>query len=122
MRFLGIIPLVLGIAINLWTDNLFKKNQTTVRPNEKPNKLISEGIFRYSRHPMYLGFVLILLGVAIQLGSITAFVAPLLMFVTLETKFIPLEEKSLQAEFGKEYLRYKAKVGQWFSLPFNKRF
>ena len=60
----GVIPLVLGIAMNLVADKSFKKNETTVKPLEESTVLITDGVFRVSRHPMYLGFVFILLGIA----------------------------------------------------------
>jgi len=117
MPVLGLTSIALGVGINLWADNLFKKYKTTVKPCEVPGKLVTEGIFRYSRHPMYLGFVLILLGIAATLGSLSPFLAPILMFLVSEIKFIPLEEKNLQEQFGEEYGRYKAKVGRWLSFP-----
>jgi protein-S-isoprenylcysteine O-methyltransferase Ste14 len=69
-NLLGIIPLVLGIVMNLIADRAFKKVGTTVKPYEESRTLITEGIFRVSRHPMYVGFVLILLGIAIFMGSL----------------------------------------------------
>jgi len=62
---------------------------------------------------MYLGFILILIGVATLLGSLSAFVTPILMFIILEIKFIPMEEKNLEKAFGKEYFKYKHKVRKW---------
>lgn len=92
---------------------MFKQKNTTVKPFEKSSGLITEGPFRFSRHPMYLGFVSILFGLAIFLGSITPFLAPMLMFVTLEEKFIPQEEKNLEKIFGKKYRNYKHSVRKW---------
>jgi protein-S-isoprenylcysteine O-methyltransferase Ste14 len=112
-RFLGSILVVVGVGINLWADVLLKKYKTTVKPHEVPNKLVTEGIFGYSRHPMYLGFVFILIGVAFLLGCVSAFISPHLKFINLDVKFIPLEEKNLERVFGSEYLRYKKHVRRW---------
>ena len=109
-RVLGIIPITFGLAINIWADNLFKKKKTTVKPNKIPTYLITEGPFSFSRNPMYLGFVSLLLGVATVLGSLSSFIAPILMFLTLEKKFIPLEEKQMEKYFGKKYRQYKSRV------------
>jgi protein-S-isoprenylcysteine O-methyltransferase Ste14 len=50
----GVIPLAFGIIINLSADKSFKKNETTVKPLEKSDRLITKGVFKISRHPMYL--------------------------------------------------------------------
>jgi len=111
--YFGIILVVIGAILNLWADGQLKKGKTTVKPFEKPSILITDGAFCISRHPIYLGFVLILMGVAILLGSLISLAAPILMLITLETKFIPKEEQNLEEVFGREYLDYKNCVRQW---------
>ncbi|MDY7009357.1 MAG: isoprenylcysteine carboxylmethyltransferase family protein [Planctomycetota bacterium] len=68
-RYLGILPMIIGILLNVWSDQLFKKNKTTVKPFEQSSRLITQGPYRFSRHPMYLGMVLILAGLAVLLGT-----------------------------------------------------
>ncbi|NMB57462.1 isoprenylcysteine carboxylmethyltransferase family protein [Candidatus Beckwithbacteria bacterium] len=109
----GAIFIILGAILNIWADSMFKKRKTTVKPFEKPTVLIIDGSFRFTRHPIYLGFVSILFGLALLLGTVTSFFAPILMFITLEKKFIPQEEKNLEEVFGKEYLDYKNRVKRW---------
>jgi protein-S-isoprenylcysteine O-methyltransferase Ste14 len=112
-NLVGIVPVVLGIGINLWTDSIFKKSNTTVKPYEKPTSLEVSGPFRISRHPMYLGMEAILLGDAIILGSIVAFIFPIIFVILIESMFIPLEEKNLESVFGEKYLEYKRRVRRW---------
>ena len=97
----------------VWADNLFKKLSTEVKSFDKPTVLVMEGPFRVSRHPMYLGFVVLLIGVAIMLGSLVALIAPVTMFITLETIFIPFEEKQCAEAFGQAYSDYKKRVRRW---------
>lgn len=111
--YLGIPLIILGIGVNVWVDRLFKINKTTVKPFEQPSFLITKGPFRLSQHPMYLGFVSILLGEAIFLGSLITFIAPILMFITFEKYFIPYEERNLQKIFGKKYQDYKKQIRKW---------
>jgi protein-S-isoprenylcysteine O-methyltransferase Ste14 len=111
---LGILFIIAGLLINFWADNLFKKNKTTVKPNETPSSLIVSGPFSFSRHPMYLGFVFLLLGVAVLLNSLSSLLGPLMMFFTLEWKFIPFEEKEMEKTFGEKYLQYKKQIRRWF--------
>ena len=112
-NYLGILIIIFGIILNLWTDSLFKKRQTTVKPHEMPNFFISSGPFRISRHPMYLGMILILLGVAAFLGSLISFVFPIIFVMIMEKLFIPMEEKNLEKEFGDKYIAYKKRVRKW---------
>jgi len=111
--YLGVILIVFGISINLQTDKLFRQKETTVKPYEKPSKLIREGPFTFSRHPMYLGMVLILLGISILLGSLITILFPLLFFFVMQLLFIPYEEKQMQKQFKNEYTSYKKKVRKW---------
>lgn len=104
---------ILGIWISVWADQIFKKRKTTVKPFEKSSFLVKEGPFKISRHPMYLGFVMILFGLAWGLGNLIVFLTPLAMFAIFETMFIPYEEKSMLETFGQEYMDYKSKVRRW---------
>jgi protein-S-isoprenylcysteine O-methyltransferase Ste14 len=112
-NYSGIIFIVFGIAINLWADAIFKKQNTAVKPDEKPSRLIESGPFRISRHPMYLGMIVILLGIAILMGSLSAFIFPIIFFLIMQFKYIPQEEKIMENEFGKAYLDYKKKARKW---------
>jgi len=112
-RLFGFPLIIAGLVINFWADSLFKKNKTTVKPNEIPTRLIVNGPFSFSRHPMYLGFVSLLLGVSVLLGSFSSFISPILMFITLEKKFIPLEEQQMEKVFGNKYREYQKKVRRW---------
>jgi protein-S-isoprenylcysteine O-methyltransferase Ste14 len=109
----GLIFVIIGIILNLWTDSLFKKTKTTVKPDEKPTTFLTSGPFHFSRHPMYLGMVFILLGVSIVLGSVIGFIFPILFVFLMQKLFIPVEEKNMEAAFGQKYLNYKKKIRCW---------
>lgn len=110
---IGIAPLALGIAINLVADAAFKKHGTTVKPFEESTALVTDGFFRVSRHPMYLGFVLVLLGIAILLGSLTPFVVVIVFAILMDRVFITVEERMMEEAFGEEWLEYKKRVRRW---------
>ena len=112
-NLLGLIPLTLGIVINLVADKSFKKHETTVKPLENSTVLITTGVFRLTRHPMYLGFVLILLGVAVLMGSVTPYAVVLVFAIFMEIVFIKYEEKKLEKTFSEVWLEYKKKVRRW---------
>ena len=110
---LGVIPVVIGIITNLITDSSFKKHNTTVKPLLDTNALITNGIFRISRNPMYLGFGLILLGIAIMLGTIFPFIIAAGYMIFLDIVFIQFEEKKLESKFGTGWLNYRSQVRRW---------
>lgn len=112
-NYLGIILVAFGIVINLWADSLFKKKQTTVKPYEMPNFFIDSGPFKLSRHPMYLGMLSILLGVAVLLGSVTTFIFPIIFIIIIDRLFVSIEENNLEKKFGKKYTDYKKSVRRW---------
>ena len=88
-NLLGILLLVMGISINLIADAAFKREQTTVKhPFEKSTALIVTGVFRISRHPMYLGMVFILLGIAILMGTLTPLIVIVIFGILMELVFV----------------------------------
>jgi len=110
---LGLIPLVAGIMLNILADRAFHQAGTTVKPFQESTRLITDGVFRISRHPMYLGFVLILVGVAILLGSLTPWVIVPIFATLMEVVFIQVEERMLAEKFGSDWTAYKKKVRRW---------
>jgi protein-S-isoprenylcysteine O-methyltransferase Ste14 len=112
-RALGILPLVLGIGLNLAADRSFKRHGTAVKPLGKSTVLVTSGAFRVSRHPMYLGFVLILLGVALLMGSLTPVALVLGFALFMDRVFVRYEERKLEATFGQAWLDYSKRVRRW---------
>jgi protein-S-isoprenylcysteine O-methyltransferase Ste14 len=112
-NLLGVIPLAAGVILNLVADRDFKKHQTTVKPFEEATVLITTGVYRLSRNPMYLGFELILIGVALLLGSLTPLAVVILFPILMEALFIRVEEQMLTQQFGPSWLAYQKEVRRW---------
>jgi len=112
-NLLGLIPLVIGVALNLVADGAFSRAGTTVKPFQESSTLLTDGVYRLSRHPMYLGFVLILIGVAILLRTLTPWVIIPIFAVLMEVVFIQAEERMLGEKFGPDWVAYKKKVRRW---------
>jgi protein-S-isoprenylcysteine O-methyltransferase Ste14 len=110
---LGVLPLVVGIVLNFAADAQLKRHRTTVKPFEESAALVTTGVYAGTRHPMYLGFVLILLGVAVLFGSVGPFVIVAVFPFVMEATFIRVEERMLTARFGEQWLAYRAKVRRW---------
>jgi protein-S-isoprenylcysteine O-methyltransferase Ste14 len=110
---LGLLPLALGIALNVVADQSFRAAKTTVKPFQESAALITDGVYRISRHPMYLGFVLILLGLAILLGSLFPLLIVPVFAVVMDRVFIVVEERMLGEKFGQAWLDYKGRTRRW---------
>jgi protein-S-isoprenylcysteine O-methyltransferase Ste14 len=111
--YLGFVFILLGLALNTWSVRLLKKRKTTIDFQEMPNRLVTDGPFRISRNPLYLGGVILSLGIAILLGSLITFVFPVALLLILDRLYIPAEETRLEKIFGEEYLEYRQKVRRW---------
>jgi protein-S-isoprenylcysteine O-methyltransferase Ste14 len=112
-NLLGIFPLVLGAALNVAGDNLFRKLGTTIRPGEPSTVLVTSGPFRLSRNPMYLGFGLILTGIATLLGSLLPFIVIPVFAAWIDRTFIQVEERMLADQFGAAWTAYRKKTRRW---------
>ena len=112
--YLGLIPFVLGNVLNALADQAFKQHETTVKPFAESTYLVTDGVFKLSRNPMYLGFVLILVGIAMLLGSLTPWIGVIVFPGLMQYRFIRIEETMLEAQFGNNWLEYKQKVRRWF--------
>ncbi len=101
------------MIMNVIASNSFNKHKTTIKPYEEPTALVTDGLFRVSRNPMYLGAVLLLTGVAITLGSLSSFIVVPVFFFLMNEIFIKKEEKILEEKSGEAYLAYKKQVRRW---------
>ena len=93
----------------------FVRAKTTVNPLDpgSAEKLVTTGLFRFSRNPMYLGMLLALTGWVIWLGAWSAMLAPAL-FIWIMTAFqIKPEERSLQLKFGDQFTLYRTRTRRW---------
>lgn len=100
---------VLAAVASLW------RSRTTINPlqPERASALVTDGIYRYTRNPMYLSLLLLLFGYACELWNWPAFLAPL-AYAAYITRFqIQPEERVLEAKFGEAYRAYKRRVRRW---------
>ena len=111
----GSLMIISGLIIILSAIILFKKYQTTITPLNPSNatKLITDGIYKFSRNPMYLGLLLVLLGISIILNLFGGFfLIPLFILYLNLFQIIP-EENAMVDLFKDEFLEYKKNVRRW---------
>lgn len=109
------LPLILtGIILAQYSKNIFRRNNTTVNTFDKPINIITTGIYKYSRNPMYLGMAIALAGFALLYqGSISSFVIFVLFLLISDYWYIRYEEKQMANTFGEEYTKYCKFTRRW---------
>lgn len=112
-RHIGIVVFVFGLSITFYSFYLFKKNKTPIIPGQKPEFMVAEGTYKFTRNPMYLGVTIGLLGISIYIGNMLSLLSPLIFFLIMNYYFVPFEEKLMENIFGREYLDYKNRVRRW---------
>ncbi len=113
VTYLGAALIVLGIASGAGPVIDFKRSETTVIPFKESSELVVSGMYKLSRNPMYLGMLLILLGVATLTGSLSPYVMAVLFVPILNRRVIRHEEVMLEDRFGDSYRSYKDRVRRW---------
>lgn len=110
---MGLAPLVLGLWLLLAGSGRFRKAGTNIKTFDEPGTLVTDGLFGVSRNPMYLGFVLVLAGVAGLMGTASPFALPILFAIVADLWYIGFEERALRRKFGAEYEAYARRVRRW---------
>lgn len=102
-----------GIAVILYCAGMFKKKGTNIEPWKKTSQIITSGVYRFSRNPIYLSFVIIGIGIGFAVNSIWIILMMIPLVLIISRFVIAKEERYLEAKFGKLYLSYKHKIRRW---------
>ena len=111
--YLGLAPILVGLIISASAAKAFRQVGTPVIPFEKSTTLVTDGWYRYTRNPMYLGLVIALIGVWIVLGTLSPLFALVAFVWIISLQFIRGEEQFLDEIFGEQYRSYKLRVRRW---------
>jgi protein-S-isoprenylcysteine O-methyltransferase Ste14 len=109
----GALLFVAGAAIMTAAAGLFRRLGTNIPPSQPTTTIATTGPYRWTRNPMYLGMALVYAGLAIGFDGPIAFALLPLVLIVIQTQVIAREERYLEAKFGDDYRRYKAKVRRW---------
>ena len=112
---LGYVAMALAVVVDLWALGLFRTWGTTFHPLrlEGNRVLVTDGIYRVTRNPMYLGLLLLLTGLAVRLGSLTPFLVLPFFVEVMNRGQIVHEERFLAAKYGEAYEAYRSRVRRW---------
>lgn len=109
------VILSIGILVIINPVVKFIKSKTTVNPVEFKNveKLVTSGIYKYSRNPMYLGMIMIIISTTVYYLNFYSLLTPFIFYFWINRFQIKREEVFLEEKFGQEYLSYKTKTRRW---------
>ena len=112
---LSLLVLILGLACAIPSFKLFARYKTTISPLKPSDAtaLVTEGMYRYSRNPMYLGLLLLTIASTIWFGTWFGIIINILFIFLINFLQIIPEEEALLEIFGKEYEEYKKNVRRW---------
>lgn len=113
VSIMGLFIMVSGGILAKSGSDYFEEKGTNIETFLPPDMLVSDGLYKYSRNPMYLGFMLLLIGLTILLGSLAAAVVCGLFFLVMNAWYIPYEEKVMHEIFRDAYAKYKLKTRRW---------
>ena len=109
----GVVLLALAAVLTLAALVSFLAARTTFVPRRKPDALITSGVFRLTRNPIYLADLLVLAGFALFWGKALGLLLLPVLFLVLKYRFILGEEARLRAVFGPEFEAYAARTRRW---------
>ncbi len=109
----GGLLIVAAATLLLAASGRFRKAGTDVKPWKSTSAIVAEGVYAFTRNPMYLGMALFYAGLALVFSSVGAvMLLPVLLFI-IRSQVIAREERYLEAKFGDEYRTYKTRVRRW---------
>ena len=112
-KLIASVIITLGFVIMMWAWFLFKKSNTVVCPTGTTSLIVTKGVYKFSRNPMYLGMTMMLTGASFLMGSVSSFLAPAAFFLIIDKFFIPYEEEKLFATMQDEYSQYFEETRRW---------
>lgn len=111
--WIGLVPIAAGICLAALGARLFSRAGTNIVPFTESTALVTEGVFSASRNPMYSGMMLALIGLALILNGMLAWLVIVAFFAVIRLFFIKNEEALMEETFGKDYVEYKNAVRRW---------
>jgi protein-S-isoprenylcysteine O-methyltransferase Ste14 len=114
-RFVGGVLILAGITAALHCSGLFRRGGGTPVPTEPPTRLVVNGLYLYSRNPIFVADVVILLGLFLHRGELLLLLYAGLAAVFAHALVVLREEPELRRRFGEEYARYEHAVPRWIA-------
>ena len=110
---LGGIVFLAGLALLIWAATTFRRAGTNVQTSQPTSTIVSDGPYRYTRNPIYLGMFLGLVGLAVGFDSLWSLILLVPFYAVIRYGVVAREEAYLELKFGDVFRAYKARVRRW---------
>jgi protein-S-isoprenylcysteine O-methyltransferase Ste14 len=115
-HLIGLLLVAGGVGLSFYAAAIFQTRDTTKNPYGEPAKFVTMMPYTFTRNPMYVGFTVVLLGLAAFFASPAMILAPVVFVVVIDRMVIAHEEQTMERLFGAEYLEYKKRVRRWLLM------
>jgi protein-S-isoprenylcysteine O-methyltransferase Ste14 len=109
----GVILILAGATVVIWARRGLKNAGQPAAPGKPTTQVVETGIYRFSRNPLYLGLIAVLVGLGLSVNIVWWVILALPMFFALQHLLILPEEQYLLARFGEQYATYMSRVRRW---------
>ena len=116
INLIGVLGLIASVSIFIAGFNLFKSYGEDPNPSSNTNRIITTGIFAYTRNPIYLAFVVFNFSMFLTFENVMYFLSSLGLGIWLHHWVIKIEEDFLLDQFSDEFTRYKSNVKRWLFI------
>lgn len=110
---LGLFMIIVALIIDVTAMRTLAAARTTILPHQRSDHLVTRGIFRFSRNPIYVANVMLIAGIGLFAGNVWLLLLAPVDGLATQKLAIEREEAHLEARFGKTYRDYKKKVNRW---------
>lgn len=113
LQTIGFALTFIGFLFGIGAFIEFRKARTTLDPHGSVNAMVTTGVYRVTRNPIYLGFLLMLIGLPLNSGYYWGIILSPLFITTINQLVIEKEEAYLEKKFKEQYTSYKSRVRRW---------
>lgn len=117
---IGVIVMALGFALLLWcVRDFYVTGKGTLAPWDPPKRLVTVGLYRYTRNPMYVAVLTLVMGWALYFQSLYLAAYVILLGLGFHIRVVVAEEKWCADTFGDEWMAYRMRVNRWLPIKRN---
>ncbi len=110
---IALVVILIGVSILLLAFRQMTRNKTTINPKGATTRIVGDGVYAYTRNPMYLALTLLYSGGCIMANAWWGLLLLIPLLMVVQKGIIEREEAYLIRKFGDQYLRYKGRVRRW---------